>query len=102
MKDCIPIEWIEKWKRNEDNDAYDRMVVDSLIRDWKREQEKKSSSDELMRLLLKSNFESAEKDLKLAMDEYRLHPNEANLRKVMANEQSRKAMKDMLDLYDQR
>lgn len=37
---AIPIEWIKKWKWQEDNDSYNRLTIDSLIRDWEKENEK--------------------------------------------------------------
>ena len=37
--ELIPIEWIKKWKWQEDNDSYNRLTIDSLIRDWEKENE---------------------------------------------------------------
>lgn len=39
FKKYIPIEWIKKWKWQENNDSYNRLTIDSLIRDWEKENE---------------------------------------------------------------
>lgn len=56
--DAIPVEWIKKWKWQEDNDSYNRLTIDSLIRDWEKECRLKDTKDILDELLSEHNFKS--------------------------------------------